>query len=122
MLGVPLVERALEVLQRGEGACRIGAPSQHVVERFGHAGVARDRIAMDKDTYVFRSAETTTAEFIDLFRRYYGPTMNAFDAAEKSGKVEDLHAQLLALAEEHNGGREHGVAIPATFLRVTVTR
>ena len=52
------------------------------------------------------SAETTAAEFIDLFRRYYGPTMNAFDAAEKSGKVEDLQAQLLALAEEHNASRE----------------
>ena len=47
--------------------------------------------------------------------------MNAFEAAEKSGKVEDLHAQLLALADEHNASREQGLSIPATFLRVTVS-
>ena len=70
---------------------------------------------------MFRSVKTTAAEFIDLFRRYYGPTMNAFDAAEKSGKVEDLQAQLLALAEEHNASRETGISIPATFMRVTVS-
>jgi SAM-dependent methyltransferase len=93
----------------------------HVTERFGHAGVPHDRIAMDKDTYAFRSAETGPAEFIDLFRRYYGPTMNAFDAAEKTGKVADLHAQLLALAQEHNTSGGRGLSIPATFLRVTVS-
>jgi SAM-dependent methyltransferase len=93
----------------------------HVTERFGHAGVPRDQIAMDKDNYVFRSPKTTAAEFIDLFRRYYGPTMNAFDAAEKSGRVEDLQGRLLALAEEHNGRGETGLSIPATFLRVTVS-
>ena len=93
----------------------------NVIERFGHAGVPRERIVMDKDTFVFRSEATTAAEFVDVFRRYYGPTMNAFEAAEKSGKVDDLHTQLLALAEEHDASGDRGLAIPATFLRVTVT-
>ena len=75
---------------------------------------------MEKDTY-FQFLSATAAEFIDLFRRFYGPTMNAFDAAEKTGRVEDLQGQLLALAEDHNAGREGGLSIPATFLRVTVS-
>ena len=41
---------------------------------------------MTKDTYYFVSASKGPAEFIGLFRRFYGPTMNAFEAAEQSGK------------------------------------
>lgn len=57
---------------------------------------------------------------IDLFRRYYGPTMNAFDAAEKTGKTSDLQDELVALAKAQNTSGNGGVSIPATFLRVTV--
>ena len=94
----------------------------HVVERFGQAGVPAERVVMTKDTYLFRSPDQDAAQFIDLFRRFYGPTMNAFDAAEKTGKVDDLHQQLLELAKGHNQHAGGGVTIPATFLRVTVSR
>jgi SAM-dependent methyltransferase len=93
----------------------------HVVERFGAAGIPSDRITMTKDTYRFIAADKSPAQVVDAFRRFYGPTMNAFDAAEKNGKVEDLHSQLLQLAEEQNQADE-GTSIPATFLRVTVAR
>lgn len=46
--------------------------------------------------------------------------MNAFEAAEKSGKIEELHNQLLELAMAHNKNTDGGTSIPATFLRVTV--
>ena len=94
----------------------------HVIERFGQAGVPAEHVTMTKETFLFRSPDTVAAHFIDLFRRFYGPTMNAFAAAEQGGKVEDLHQQLLALAEGHNQHTGGGVAIPATFLRVTVSR
>ena len=59
---------------------------------------------------------------IDSFRRFYGPTMNAYEAADKNGKVEDLHQQLLELAKAQNTRNGHGgTSIPATFLRVTVS-
>jgi ubiquinone/menaquinone biosynthesis C-methylase UbiE len=58
---------------------------------------------------------------IDLFRRFYGPTMNAFDAAEKNGRVEEIHSQLLELANAQNTNTDGGTSIPATFLRVTVS-
>ena len=93
----------------------------HIIERFGQAGVPKDRITMVKDTYYFVSPDRSPVDIIESFRRFYGPTMNAFEAAEKSGKVEELRAQLIELAIAQNTGREGGTSIPATFLRVTVS-
>jgi ubiquinone/menaquinone biosynthesis C-methylase UbiE len=91
----------------------------HVVERFGRAGVAPDRISMERDTFWFETPEPLE-RFIDTFRRFYGPTMNAFEAAEKAGRTEDLQRQLLDLARAQNTGTNGRTAIPATFLRVEV--
>lgn len=93
---------------------------EHIVERFGKAGVPKENISMVKDTFAFTSPDKSPAHFIDLFRRYYGPTMNAFEAAEKNGKTEDLHRQLLELATAQNKSANGGTSIAATFMRVTV--
>jgi ubiquinone/menaquinone biosynthesis C-methylase UbiE len=92
----------------------------HIVERFGRAGVAADKISMVKDTFSFRSPERSAAEWVDALRRFYGPTMNAFEAAGKNGKTEELSRQLLDLAKAENKGDGRGVQIAATFMRVTV--
>jgi ubiquinone/menaquinone biosynthesis C-methylase UbiE len=92
----------------------------HIVERFGQAGVPEERISMVRDTFHFVS-DVGPAEFIDLFRRFYGPTMNAFEAAEKNGKVEELRTQLVELAHAQNQASNGGTSIPATFMRVTVS-
>lgn len=68
-----------------------------------------------------KNSGTDPADVVDLLRRFYGPTMNAFEAAEKNGKVEELHSQLLELANAQNKGTGGGTSIPATFLRVTVS-
>jgi hypothetical protein len=93
----------------------------HIVERFGQAGVPKESISMVKDTYYFTSPDKCPAQFIDLFERFYGPTMNAVEAAEKNGKAEELHAQLVELANSQNKSKDAGTFIPATFMRVTVT-
>ena len=92
----------------------------HIFERFGRAGVPKEKISMVKDTYFFISPDKSPDDVIELFRQFYGPTMNAFEAAEKSGKVEELHRQLLELAKAQNQSTDGGTSIPATFLRVTV--
>jgi ubiquinone/menaquinone biosynthesis C-methylase UbiE len=92
----------------------------HIIERFGRAGVLKEKISMVKDTYHFASPDKSPAQFIDLFRRFYGPTMNAFEAAQKNGKTEELHNKLLELADAQNKNTDGGTLIPATFLRVTV--
>lgn len=92
----------------------------HVVERFGQAGVQPEKVSTARDTFRFFSAEKSTADFVDLLRRYYGPTMNAFDAARANRTEDELHKQLLELAEAQNTSTDGGVSIPATYLRVTV--
>ena len=92
----------------------------HIVERFGQAGVPKEKISLVKDTYSFISPDKSPADVIELFRRFYGPTMNAFEAAQKTGRVEELHKQLLELAAAQNKSAGRGTSIPATFLRVTV--
>ena len=93
----------------------------NVTERFGFAGVPAGKIACSRDTYTFRLSRPPAA-LVDDFRNYYGPTMNAFAAAEKSGKAADLQRELEGLFERENKSETAGATlIPATFLRVTVT-
>jgi ubiquinone/menaquinone biosynthesis C-methylase UbiE len=93
----------------------------NVIERFGAAGVPREKISFAKDTFTFKSASAPDAVVTD-FRDYYGPTMNAFAAAEQSGKSAALQAELEALFERENRSEAKGAtSIPATFLKVTVT-
>ena len=93
---------------------------EKIVERFGEAGGPRESVSMERDTYYFASPEKSPAEFIDLFERFYGPTMNAVDAAKKDGREAELHRQLVELAEGQNKSGGAGTLIPATFMRVTV--
>jgi len=92
----------------------------HVVERFTGAGVPADRISFVRDTFTFRSAGTPQ-DFLEVFRKYYGPTMNAFDAAEKNGRAAELQSELEQLFVAQNTVAK-GTSIPATFLRVEVRR
>ena len=94
----------------------------HIIERFGQAGVPRERISLTKDTrFTSPRISRTRREVIELFRRYYGPTMNAYAAAGQNGKVEELHSQLVELANSQNTANHGSTLIPATFLRVTVS-
>jgi SAM-dependent methyltransferase len=94
----------------------------HILERFGQAGVPASNVSMVKDTLLFVWPGKTPEQFVENFRRFYGPTMNAFDAAEKAGRVEELKSQLLELVTRENQGGASGISIPATFLCVTVQR
>jgi SAM-dependent methyltransferase len=91
----------------------------HVIERFAAAGVPAEKVSFARDTYIFKPSGTPAAFAVD-FRNFYGPTMNAFAAAEQNGKAADLQLELEALFERQNRGVEGATSIPATFLRVTV--
>jgi len=94
----------------------------NVIDRFGSAGISADRISFAKDTYTF-NFPGTSAKFLDLFVKFYGPTMNAFEAAERSGRARDLRQELEALFDRQNKStRKDFTSIPASFLRVTVAR
>ena len=94
----------------------------HVIERFGKAGIPPGNISFVRDSYTF-DAPVSPEAFAERFKNYYGPTMNAFDAAEKNGKASDLQRELEELFNRENrSGDSNTTSIPATFLRVTVTK
>jgi SAM-dependent methyltransferase len=94
----------------------------HVTERFGAAGVAKEDISFSRETFNF-GISGTPSEFLERFRLYYGPTMNAFDAAGKNGKEAELQQELEDLFNRQNkSGNNETTLIPATFLKVTVAR
>lgn len=95
---------------------------EQVMDRFGKAGIAKDNISFVKDAFTFR-APYSPAEFVNRFRLFYGPTMNAFEAAEKNGKAEDLQGELEELFNRHNESANPGnTSITANFLRVMVKK
>ena len=92
----------------------------NVIERFASAGIPKEKISFVRDTYTF-NYPGPPSELVDAFRKYYGPTMNAFEAAEKNGRARDLQKELEALFNSQNKSTNKGAtSIPATFLRVTV--
>ncbi len=93
----------------------------NVIERFASAGIAEENVSLIRDTYTF-NFPGAPAGLVNVFRNYYGPTMNAFEAAEKNGHADDLSEELNALfASQNTTRRDDQTSIPATFLRVTAT-
>ena len=92
----------------------------HVIERFAAAGIPTEKISFAKDTFRFNFPGLPSA-LVEAFRKYYGPTMNAFEAAEKTGRAGELQNELEVLFNSQNTSPQtNTTSIPATFLRVTV--
>lgn len=93
---------------------------ENVIQRFEGAGVPKDKVSFLRDTYFFNYPGSPSG-LLGVFKTYYGPTMNAFEAAEKNGRAVDLQRELEALFNGYNKSPMPGAtSIPATFLRVTV--
>ena len=94
----------------------------NVIERFGAPGIAPEKISCVRDTYTF-NFPGPPSDLLATFREYYGPTMNAFAAAGKDGREADLQRELDVLFQEQNkSSNKDTTSIPATFLRVTISR
>jgi len=92
----------------------------NVIERFSGAGIPSESITFARETYTFEFPGSPS-QFVDAFRRFYGPTMNAFEAAERGGRGKDLQGELEALFHSQNtSSGKDTTTIPATYLRVTV--
>ena len=91
-----------------------------VLRRFEGAGIPRENVKFEEVSWFFRS-EGPPEVLLDIFRRYYGPTMNAFEAAAKAGREDELFTELQQLFTAQNRGRESTV-VPATFLKVMVSK
>ena len=95
---------------------------ENVIERFGKAGILPKNISFSEETFTF-NAPYSPVDFVTAFKYYYGPTMNAFDAAEKNGKAKELQHELEELLKAQNTSTDRNfTSIPATFLMVTVEK
>lgn len=98
-----------------------GLESQ-VIERFGNAGISHENISFEREIYTF-IAPFSPLRFVERFKTFYGPTMNAFEAAGKNGKAGELQRELEELfVRENRSGDHRTTSIPATFLKVTVRK
>lgn len=94
----------------------------HVTDRFVNAGISKENISFSKDLFTF-NASFSAAEFVDRFKNYYGPTMNAFEAAGKNNKTAELQLELEDLFNSQNKSLiANTLSIPASYLRVTILR
>jgi ubiquinone/menaquinone biosynthesis C-methylase UbiE len=92
----------------------------NIIERFEAAGIPKENISFSKETFRF-TAPFSPADFVNRFKNFYGPTMNAFAAAEKNGKADELQKELEDLfAQKNESNSKNTTSIPATFLLVTV--
>jgi SAM-dependent methyltransferase len=89
-----------------------------VTERFVGAGVPADQVTFDRGTWNFEY-EGSPTELVEIYRDYYGPTMNAFAAAGAAGREAELRAELDELFAAENRA-DDGTSIAATFLLVNV--
>jgi len=93
---------------------------EQVRARFAVQGVRPDRIALERATWTFRH-DGPPSELLAIFRDYYGPTMNAFEAAARDGRADQLERELAELFNAQNKGGER-TEIPATYLKISVTK
>jgi ubiquinone/menaquinone biosynthesis C-methylase UbiE len=92
----------------------------NVLERYAVAGISHEQISLHRETYRFEHP-AAPAQLVAAFRSYYGPTMNAFEAAEAAGRADSLQDELERLFDSHNTSANGSTSIPATYLRVDVT-
>jgi SAM-dependent methyltransferase len=92
----------------------------HIGERFEAAGIPAENITSEKGVFTFYSNDKSPEDFIDALRTWYGPTMNAYEAARAIGKEDELHRELVEMARSQNQSPNGSTSIPATFKRVTV--
>ncbi|MBO9592552.1 MAG: class I SAM-dependent methyltransferase [Niabella sp.] len=94
----------------------------HIIERFEQAGIPKENITFSREPWTF-SAPFGPIEFVAVFRNFYGPTMNAFEAAEQSNRSAELQRELEELFTAQNkSGTSDQTVITATYLLVTVKR
>jgi len=86
-----------------------------------NAGLPEGNISFEKEAFTFR-APYPPVQYLQLFRDYYGPTMNAFEAAEKNGRANELQQELETLFNSQNNGPADQTQIDANFLKVTIVK
>ncbi len=89
---------------------------EHLDHLFGDA-VAELTLTRREFVFRFRSP----AEFVDVFRDYYGPVRKAFEALDEGGR-EQLYADLAGLAARHDREPGPSIALPSEYVEAIAVR
>ena len=76
-------------------------------------------IRTEKKTYVFRYR--SAADYLKYWRRYYGPTLKAFEAVGDAGRAA-LEADLLYLIATFNEASDGTMVVPTEYLEAVITK
>ena len=62
-----------------------------------------------------------SAHFLDVFRRFYGPTLKAFGALDEAGQMA-LAEDISALVARFNTAEDGTMVVPSDYLEIVVTK
>jgi ubiquinone/menaquinone biosynthesis C-methylase UbiE len=82
-------------------------------------GDAIDQISLVKRHYVFR--DRSPEAFIAYWRRYYGPTLKAYETVGEDGR-EALEADILALIDQFNQADDGTMVVPNEYLEAVIVK
>lgn len=82
-------------------------------------GIAASAIAAEPRHFVFRYR--SAQHFLDVFRKYYGPLLKAFETLEEPGR-KALAKDIVELVERFNASGDTTMVVPSEYLEVVITR
>jgi ubiquinone/menaquinone biosynthesis C-methylase UbiE len=90
--------------------------AQALAELFGDTAVV---VRAEKKQFLFHYL--SPAHFVDVFRRFYGPTHKAFESLDGT-KQAALAADITQLVTTHNRDRAGAVAVPGEYLEIVLEK
>jgi ubiquinone/menaquinone biosynthesis C-methylase UbiE len=76
-------------------------------------------LAAERRNFAFRYQ--SAAHFVDVFRRFYGPTHKAFEALDEAKRAQ-LNADLTQLLDKANKSHRGSLVVPGEYLEVVLER
>jgi len=88
---------------------------EHLEQLFG----AGAKVTAERRDFVFRYR--SSAQFIEIFRAWYGPVLKAFEALPPDGQGK-LHSDLAELIARFNRAEDGTMVVPSSYLQAVIIK
>jgi len=99
----------------------ISSPALWGSEAFIHAHFSSDTESIAMTEREFHFVYQSPQHWLDVFRRFYGPTHKAFEAFDEN-KQRELAGEILELIGRFNQAQDGTMRVPSTYLEVVAVR